>query len=102
MCQVPDTTHENATYVSWLTELEGDYCDPWFNGAPSTMSPTIGESQMKKLRNALAAALLIVPVLSVDANALVASPTTVEVKSQRNLTPTCYTYVNGRWIGYPC
>jgi len=57
---------------------------------------------MQKLRTALAAALLVASVVSLDANAVVSRPAADQVQPQRNLTPICYMYFMGQWIAYNC
>jgi hypothetical protein len=57
---------------------------------------------MKKLRNVLAAALLTIPVLALDASALPATATGSELNPTRSVAATCYVYFMGRWYSYPC
>ena len=57
---------------------------------------------MKALRNLIAAALLVAPVLSVNAGALPGRVAPPELQSTQSLAGTCVFYWNGYIIYYPC
>ncbi len=57
---------------------------------------------MTKLRTFLAAALLTIPVFSLNASSL---PTAAQVDvtvSTPSVAGTCFVYMGGRWWAYPC
>lgn len=57
---------------------------------------------MKKLRNVIAAALLIVPVLALNASTLSDAAEGVVVRSTPSVTACCYIFYMGRWWCIPC
>jgi hypothetical protein len=57
---------------------------------------------MKKLRQVLAAVLLTVPVMTLNAGPLAAVSKAPELQSTQSLAGTCYMYFGGRWIAFPC
>ena len=57
---------------------------------------------MKKLRTVLAAALLTIPVLTLNAGSLTADVQADGIKPTHSVTGTCYVYFAGRWWVYPC
>jgi hypothetical protein len=57
---------------------------------------------MKKRRHVLAAALLVVPVMTLNAGTAAAVSKVTELQPVRALAGTCYIYYGGQWIAYPC
>jgi hypothetical protein len=57
---------------------------------------------MRKLRTVLAAALLTIPVMTLNASASSADASTYGVSSTQSLTGTCWVYMGGRWWAFPC
>jgi len=57
---------------------------------------------MKTLGMMLAAALLVAPVLTLNAGTLPARAAPTELQSTQSLAGTCYYYFGGRWYAYPC
>lgn len=57
---------------------------------------------MKKLRNVLIGALLVLPVLLLDASASAKENVAVGLSSTTSLTGTCWFFMNGRWYLLPC
>ena len=57
---------------------------------------------MKKVLTVLAAALLTIPVLSLNASSLVDSDKASEINATHSVTGTCWVYFAGRWWVYPC
>ena len=56
---------------------------------------------MKKLRNVLAAVLLTIPVLTINAGTVTAA-TGSELRPTHPVTACCYQYFMGRWYCFPC
>jgi hypothetical protein len=56
---------------------------------------------MKKLRNALAAALLV-PVLALNANTLTADDAPVGLNPTKPVADWCWIFAGGRWWQVPC
>jgi len=57
---------------------------------------------MQKLRTFLAAALLTIPVATLNASALTTDVEAGGIQSTQSLTGWCYYYMGGRWWAYPC
>ena len=57
---------------------------------------------MKKLRTFLAAALLTIPMATLNAAVPSGVAKSAELAPTHSVTNTCYMYFMGRWIGYPC
>jgi hypothetical protein len=57
---------------------------------------------MKKLRTVLAAALLTLPVLTLNASSLASDAQQSTIKPTHTVTGTCYVYFAGRWWAIPC
>ena len=57
---------------------------------------------MKKLRTFLAAALLTIPMATLNAAVPSGVAKSAELAPTHSVTNTCYMYWMGRWIGYPC
>ena len=57
---------------------------------------------MKRLLTVLAAALLTIPVLTLNASSLADSTKGSEIQSTHSVTNTCFVYYMGRWWAYPC
>ena len=57
---------------------------------------------MRKLRTFLAAALLTIPVMTLNASSLSADAPGYGLSSAQSLTGTCWIYMGGRWWAYPC
>lgn len=57
---------------------------------------------MRKLRTFLAAALLTIPMLTLNASGLTADVEVGGLESTQGLTGTCYYYMGGRWWAFPC
>jgi len=57
---------------------------------------------MQQLRTFLAAVLLTIPVLTLNASTLTTEVEAGGIQSTQSLTGTCYYYMGGRWWYYPC
>lgn len=57
---------------------------------------------MKTLRNFLAVAVLSLPLVTLNAGALIADAQPADVASTPSLTEWCYVYMNGQWYQVPC
>ena len=57
---------------------------------------------MKKLRNVVAAALLTIPVLALNANTLAERVDGVEMRPTHGVTACCWVYMAGRYWCMPC
>jgi len=57
---------------------------------------------MRKLRQVIAAVLLVVPVMTLNAGSLAAVSKAPELQPTQTLAGTCYIYFGGRWIAFPC
>jgi len=57
---------------------------------------------MRKLRQVIAAVLLVVPVMTLNAGMLPAVSKAPELQPTQTLAGTCYIYFGGRWIAFPC
>ena len=57
---------------------------------------------MKRLLTVLAAALLTIPVLSLNATSLVDSDKGSAINATHGVTGTCFVYYMGRWWLIPC
>lgn len=55
---------------------------------------------MKKIRNLVAAALIVLPALALDASTLTNPNSDSSIKPTR--AGTCYIYLGGVWFAYPC
>jgi hypothetical protein len=57
---------------------------------------------MKKLRNLLAAALLTIPVATLNASPLSVVADGTEMRSTLPVAGCCVVYYMGRWVCMPC
>ena len=57
---------------------------------------------MNKLRTFLAAALLTIPVFSLNASSLPMEAQVDVTVSTPSVAGTCFVYMGGRWWAYPC
>jgi hypothetical protein len=57
---------------------------------------------MNKLRTLLAAALLTMPVIALNASTAVDVPTGIEVDSPQQQAGCCWILIMGRWYCYYC
>lgn len=55
---------------------------------------------MKKIRNLVAAALLVLPMMTLDASTLTNPNADTSIKPTR--AGTCWVYFGGYWFSYPC
>jgi Spy/CpxP family protein refolding chaperone len=57
---------------------------------------------MTKLRNLIAAALLTLTVVSLNASAAMTAPSRGGLNPAQPVTGICYIYMGGRWWAIPC
>jgi hypothetical protein len=57
---------------------------------------------MKKLIQTVAVALLVAPVLALNAANVTDRAAASVAPPSHTVAGTCYIYFAGRWIGYPC
>jgi hypothetical protein len=57
---------------------------------------------MNKLRTILAAALLTMPVIALNASAVVEEPTGIELNQLQQQSGCCWMLIGGRWYCVPC
>ena len=92
-----------ARSVGYLTESGRFRGDPAFAVQPHRiLDPETECAEMKKLRNVLAAALLTIPVLALNASTLADYTDEVVVRPTPSVTACCWVYFMGRWMCIPC
>jgi hypothetical protein len=86
-----------------LTERSGEIGKAYSVGAKApefTDQPE--KTEMKKLQKVLIAALLTIPVLTLNASSLSDDANSAQLSPTHSVTGWCYIYMAGRWWQIPC